>query len=30
MVLKPVVLVRFFRVAKPDSMCHIPDDAERH
>ena len=29
-VLKPVVLVRFLRVATPDSMLHFPDDAERH
>ncbi|SDJ14736.1 hypothetical protein SAMN05216605_12231 [Pseudomonas abietaniphila] len=27
---KPVVSVRFLRVAKPDSIRHIPDDAERH
>ena len=26
----PVVLVRFLRVAKPDSMRHLLDDAERH
>jgi hypothetical protein len=30
MVLEPVVSVRFLRVAKPDSMRRIPDDAERH
>ena len=30
MVLKPLVSVRFFRVAKPDSLRYIPDDAERH
>jgi hypothetical protein len=28
--LKPVVSVRFLRVAKPDSMRDITDDAERH
>jgi hypothetical protein len=30
MVLKPVVSFRFLRVAKPDSLRLIPDDAERH
>ncbi len=30
MALKPVVSVRFLRVAKPDSLRHLPDDAERH
>jgi hypothetical protein len=30
MVLKPVMSVRFLKVAKPDAMRPIPDDAERH
>jgi hypothetical protein len=30
MILNPIVSARFLRVAKPDSMRHIPDDAERH
>jgi hypothetical protein len=30
MVVKPAVSVRFLRVVNPDSMRHIPDDAERH
>jgi hypothetical protein len=30
MVLKPMVSVRFLSGAKPDSLRHIPHDAERH
>lgn len=30
MILKPVVSVRFSGVAKPDSLRHMKDDAERH
>jgi hypothetical protein len=29
MVLKPVMSVRALKVAKPDGMRHIPNDAER-